>query len=449
MSQIEPHPLNGEAAADYLASEVPKSVLPVTAEAGPDSAAGEAEPALADALSCRKDTPPAESPPIVAAQPGREAAQLESEAMEAHCAEAAPAAGDSCVPTDADGASPEGIHDSGDTGGNADNAGATDSGADDAGGTDAARPSEQWTAAICHASPEDSPFPSGTSPEAGAGEGVAAGPVQEFEAPLAVSEQTPAAGSGAASSVPKALGITIGARSSGFSKPKPEGGLGFGPSLPATVAPPQALAPAQGLCTSGACSAGSSGAASTSGAAGSGASGAAVGADVQLPPKRHNFKQGGLRTTVNTPECLVTEADAEAPLDPQDYMFYAQQYAALAQQYAAYAQYCAQFAPQPGEAGGAGGAALSSSGGGAPAPVATAASSSQSAEAPKNTPIMITPYRHNWLISGAHRVGGSGSWMEGLSADMKKTLGNLSQNVGGGCRSCTSGKVDSEQCRQM
>merc|ERR1719183_2893887 len=65
-----------------------------------------------------------------------------------------------------------------------------------------------------------------------------------------------------------------------------------------------------------------------------------------LPPAKSTFKAGGLRTTVNTPETLATEADTEAPLEPEQYMYYAQQYAALAQQYAAYAQYCAQFAPQ-------------------------------------------------------------------------------------------------------
>jgi len=65
-----------------------------------------------------------------------------------------------------------------------------------------------------------------------------------------------------------------------------------------------------------------------------------------LPPAKAVHKEGRLRTTVNTPETLVTEADVEEPLQAEQYMYYAQQYAALAQQYAAYAQYCAQFAPQ-------------------------------------------------------------------------------------------------------
>merc|ERR1719440_1980220 len=102
-----------------------------------------------------------------------------------------------------------------------------------------------------------------------------------------------------------------------------------------------------------------------------------------LPPPKSSFKQGGLRTTVNTPETLVTEAEVEAPLEPEQYMYYAQQYAALAQQYAAYAQYCAQFAPQAAAAqaaaaGGAPpGAASSSSAGGPPAPANGAVASTQ------------------------------------------------------------------------
>merc|ERR1719445_1472938 len=83
---------------------------------------------------------------------------------------------------------------------------------------------------------------------------------------------------------------------------------------------------------------------------------------VKLPPAKSTYKEGRLRTTVNTPEALVNEADVDAPLEPEQYMYYAQQYAALAQQYAAYAQYCAQFAPQPEQppAQAAGGAALPS-----------------------------------------------------------------------------------------
>merc|ERR1719482_723409 len=92
-----------------------------------------------------------------------------------------------------------------------------------------------------------------------------------------------------------------------------------------------------------------------------------------LPPAKSDFKEGRLRTTVNTPECLVSEADVEAPLEPEQYMYYAQQYAALAQQYAAYAQYCAQFAPQAAAAqaaanGQAVPGASSSSAGGPPPP---------------------------------------------------------------------------------
>merc|ERR1712167_526455 len=155
------------------------------------------------------------------------------------------------------------------------------------------------------------------------------------------------------------------------------------------------------------------------------------------------FKTGGLRTTVNTPETLATEADTEAPLEPEQYMYYAQQYAALAQQYAAYAQYCAQFAPQAAAAqaaaGGSPGTSSSSSAGPPPpSAIATssqgsgAASSSQAQAQPKANPIMITPYRHNWLISGAHKDG-QGAWLEGLKGDVKKSIKKLSTYVGG-CR---------------
>merc|ERR1719218_368966 len=88
-----------------------------------------------------------------------------------------------------------------------------------------------------------------------------------------------------------------------------------------------------------------------------------------LPPPKSTFKAGGLRTTVNTPEALVTEADVEEQLQPEQYMQYAQQYAALAQQYAAYAQYCAQFAPQVA-------AAQAQAGGGMPPGASSSSSSS-------------------------------------------------------------------------
>jgi len=171
-----------------------------------------------------------------------------------------------------------------------------------------------------------------------------------------------------------------------------------------------------------------------------------------LPPAKSTFKTGGLRTTVNTPKTLVTEADAEAPLEAEQYMYYAQQYAALAQQYAAYAQYCAQFAPQAAAAqaaasGSSPGASSSSSGGPPPPASGTVANASQGGGAttqaqPKAgpTPIMITPYRHNWLISGSHN--GNGSWLESLKGDVKKSVQKLGTYVGGN-RACPSPwKVD-------
>jgi hypothetical protein len=181
-----------------------------------------------------------------------------------------------------------------------------------------------------------------------------------------------------------------------------------------------------------------------------------------LPPAKAVHKEGRLRTTVNTPETLVTEADVEEPLQAEQYMYYAQQYAALAQQYAAYAQYCAQFAPQVAAAqaaaqgsdsGSATGAAPSSSGVPATASSAVAttsqggATSSQGAAAqPKANPIMITPYRHNWLISGSHSGGKEGAWLEGLKGDMKKSVQKLGNYVGG-CRACPA--PAGQQCRTM
>jgi hypothetical protein len=235
------------------------------------------------------------------------------------------------------------------------------------------------------------------------------------------------------------------------SKPKPEGGLGFGPasgsnSLPTTVSSPQALGPPGGMA-----------------AQARPLPAQAPKPEVKpedVPPPKSSFKKGGLRTTVNTPETLVSEADVEAPLEPEQYMYYAQQYAALAQQYAAYAQYCAQFAPQAAAAqaaatGGSTPGASSSSGGpppSAPSTVATsgqgAASSSQQAQAqPKANPIMITPYRHNWLISGSHKDG-QGAWLESLKGDMKKSIQKLGTYVGG-CRACPGPGAQGSQCKQM
>lgn len=163
-----------------------------------------------------------------------------------------------------------------------------------------------------------------------------------------------------------------------------------------------------------------------------------------LPPAKSTYKQGGLRTTVNTPECLLSEADAEGPINPEQYMYYAQQYAALAQQYAAYAQYCAQLAPQIG-AGPGGDQNASSAGDGA----AGEAVAPPPQEQQQRTPIMVTPYRHNWLISGSHREGGQNvPWLEGLRADVVTSVSALGRQIGG-CRSCAQGAPTSDECKQM
>lgn len=241
-------------------------------------------------------------------------------------------------------------------------------------------------------------------------------------------------------------GVRIGAWSKASppkaAAPKPEGGLGFGPqSLPTAASPPQAFGPATGQAKAPA--------------------GAMGGLSMQdkeeekLPPAMSVYREGRLRTTVNTPECLVSEADVEAPLEPEQYMYYAQQYAALAQQYAAYAQYCAQFAPQAaaeqaarngGASSGAGTPNVAASSG-APSPSSVQATSGQQSGGAsgqqaqqKNTPIMITPYRHNWLISGSHRNGQEGAWLDGMKNDIKKSIATLGRHVGG-CRSCTPGAL--------
>eukprot|EP00419_Tripos_fusus_P008244 CAMPEP_0172695630 /NCGR_PEP_ID=MMETSP1074-20121228/27483_1 /TAXON_ID=2916 /ORGANISM="Ceratium fusus, Strain PA161109" /LENGTH=200 /DNA_ID=CAMNT_0013516275 /DNA_START=26 /DNA_END=624 /DNA_ORIENTATION=- len=57
----------------------------------------------------------------------------------------------------------------------------------------------------------------------------------------------------------------------------------------------------------------------------------------QVPLAKSTHRNGRLRTTVNTPQSLITEVDVDVPLDPGTYMHLTQQYAALSQQYAAYA----------------------------------------------------------------------------------------------------------------
>jgi len=267
--------------------------------------------------------------------------------------------------------------------------------------------------------------------------------------------------------------------------------------LPSAGAPPQIYAPgsappASSSCCGGTCgsplSCISQGAPPLAGAATAVSASApssetvasAAEAEANVPPAKSKYKSGGLRTTVNTPVALVQEADMEeGPPDADQYMYYAQQYAQVAQQYAAYAQFCAQYAdqvkmgdmtaeqqqalmaqqqqqmrqmqqpqqvaqqprPQP--------ASSSSSSGSqqvAPQPASSSGSQQvapqpggqQAAAQQKNTPIMVTPYRHNWLISGNHRSGGpDGAWWNGIKDDFRSAAAAITRTMG--CRdSCTA-----------
>ena len=231
-----------------------------------------------------------------------------------------------------------------------------------------------------------------------------------------------------------------------------QGGLGLQDDMPQPQGPPKALAPsgASEAASKPVASAPSRPAGVPVGTKGMGKGGAkgkdckdGKGPDaggkpkteVALPLAKSTYKQGGLRTTVNTPETLVTEADAEEVAEPEQYMYYAQQYAALAQQYAAYAQYCAQYAPQAAAAAEAAGGQKAVA---APNPAAVAQQQQQQQAAQgqqKNTPIMVTPYRHNWLISGNHRGNQDGAWYDAIKGDLVKTFGTLSRYMGG-CRAC-------------
>mmetsp|Transcript_26590 Transcript_26590/g.63403 ORF Transcript_26590/g.63403 Transcript_26590/m.63403 type:complete len:304 (-) Transcript_26590:23-934(-) len=235
----------------------------------------------------------------------------------------------------------------------------------------------------------------------------------------------------------------------GVSKAHPEGGLGMD-EMPQPTSAPRAIAPGDSLKQEASPAAGppkgggiqvgkgkgKSPPTGKGGKDGKGDAGAKA-PDVPIPEAKSTYREGGLRTTVNTPSTLLTEADPEeGGIEPEHYMYYAQQYAALAQQYAAYAQYCAQYAPQvaSGEAGG----------GSAPGKGAVATAQPQQPQQrqqqeqqaqQKSTPIMVTPYRHNWLISGSHRGNQDGAWYESIKGDIVKTLGTLSGYMGG-CRAC-------------
>eukprot|EP00929_Paragymnodinium_shiwhaense_P022611 TRINITY_DN143_c1_g1_i1.p1 TRINITY_DN143_c1_g1~~TRINITY_DN143_c1_g1_i1.p1 ORF type:complete len:423 (+),score=116.36 TRINITY_DN143_c1_g1_i1:111-1379(+) len=228
--------------------------------------------------------------------------------------------------------------------------------------------------------------------------------------------------------------------------------------------------------------------------------------EAQLPPARGDYKKGRLRTTINTPTALVTEADVEdpnAPLDQEQYMYYAQQYAALAQQYAAYAQMCAHFA---GSDAGLDGPPVDFNNlseeqkkavlaqqqqqqqqmqqqqqqaqqskqvqqvpqtvqrqapEAAQEPPSDKAALQQSAQQQQqqqqlknnsNTPIMVTPYRHNWLISGSHRSNGADdAWLDGLKRDCQKSVQAVKRQMASltNCRTCSENQSAMEECKQM
>jgi len=176
--------------------------------------------------------------------------------------------------------------------------------------------------------------------------------------------------------------------------------------------------------------------------------------ECQFDPKiQKKPNGGGLKTTISHPSSLERERRDVPPCDPayaEQYMMYAQQYAAYAQHFAMYAQYCAQLgqlteeqqklaapmlsiaeepsAPSTVAPAGCASSSCADSSCGVPCPptaqapasgtpaqpqpqtqgqiqsqpnaVTKAKAKAQPKNAPK--PIMITPYRHNWLISGDH-----------------------------------------------
>lgn len=160
-----------------------------------------------------------------------------------------------------------------------------------------------------------------------------------------------------------------------------------------------------------------------------------------LPPARHAHREGGIRTTVNTPSALLTEEYAEE--NPEQVMYLAQQYAMVAQQYAS----CAQVLYQHYNV------MMQDNATSATPPPNNAPSSGDQAprsEPPKSTPMMITPYRHNWLISGAHHADDDSSLFDGLKSDFQRSMSSIVSRVGG-CRSCSPDATGGSgwQCQQM
>merc|ERR1712054_577249 len=92
-----------------------------------------------------------------------------------------------------------------------------------------------------------------------------------------------------------------------------------------------------------------------------------------------------------------------------------------------------------------------------PAPSTAVAPSSQGAassqaqaqpKAPSTNQIMITPYRHNWLIAGGQKDGQGGSWLQNLKGDVDKSIKKLGTYVAG-CRACPGPSPAGSQCKQM
>ncbi|CAD7949056.1 unnamed protein product [Amoebophrya sp. A120] len=139
----------------------------------------------------------------------------------------------------------------------------------------------------------------------------------------------------------------------------------------------------------------------------------------KLDRKPHDEKLG-LKTTVANPQALLDEKRDMPSFDPkyaEQYMLYAQQYGAYSQQFAIFAQYCAQQG-------------------------AVTAAKAQYEEAKKRQqeelkkvqkkaakkgkpippdptapkPMMITPYRHNWLLSGNSQAQPT-TWWEHLKQE--------------------------------
>eukprot|EP00392_Amoebophrya_sp_AT5.2_P001007 g1009.t1 len=144
----------------------------------------------------------------------------------------------------------------------------------------------------------------------------------------------------------------------------------------------------------------------------------------QLPEalERKPFDQeNGLKTTVTNPKSLFDEKREMPAFDPkyaEQYMLYAQQYGAYSQQFALYAQYCAQQGAVQ---------AAKAEFEQAKKKQQEQLKKMQKKAAKKGKPIppdpsqpkpmMITPYRHNWLLSGNSETTGETSWWEHLARE--------------------------------